>query len=403
MDRHTPVALLGTPLHGVTWHGKQAPVLVDCTPDTVVIKYGDRKFARVPSRRQFLARWSQLLEMGLILPLYELIPHTSFARFHLDIEGVYSDNSPPIIKEWLNEILTMVTASLEKYHQQKHAAFSQYAITNGCRPSKGKFKRSFHVVWYNVYFTDNHTAMRNFIHNYMWPDIGGDKCTTMGIDKAIYTRNRAFRLPYSCKNIGEDGNGLLPWDVDTWSTLRFTNNEEKNIYLERCLVAHNDVSSSAVSMATSLNTPKNTDTKNTKRKHRIQADRDSHVVTSKRVCIGIGASDPEAYGLLQKIMPRLSDARAHDREQWMRIGWIISQECGHSDAGRQLFHEFSMRASNYDAKAVNKIYDSSDGTRRLRINTIYKYLKDDDPAYFTSMNRSVVNARFRTYLGMQYM
>ena len=48
---------------------------------------------------------------------------------------------------------------------------NDFVVGSDCRASSDGYKRSFHLVWPNVFFTNNHTEMKAFIDAHIKPVI----------------------------------------------------------------------------------------------------------------------------------------------------------------------------------------------------------------------------------------
>ena len=74
----------------------------------------------------------------------------------------------------------------------------------------------------------------------LWFRIGakGPPETMPAIDTKIYTRNRAFRLTYACK----DGSThwIRPWDEVAWREIKFDSPQAREVWLEEMLVSGAD-------------------------------------------------------------------------------------------------------------------------------------------------------------------
>ena len=416
MIRPIPVVLQTlqeTPFNRLKWFRKQCHVLGEdthCTREetagTIYLKYDKYLFTSL-QRVSFIQRWALYTQNVGPARFYELIPCAQPTRLHLDIEGLYKDNIDESIKVWLLQILAYINQALVSYCGTSHESFEQYQVGNDCRRKGVQYKRSFHLIFYNVFFENNHVVMKDFIHNHLVPIIRNDTTMTAQgkcvVDTGIYTRHRAFRLCWGSK----DGKTRLrPWDVGTWQECLFTTVSDREVYLEQTLISGTQ-GRSAFLVPTRLSSTKQ------KRTHTdiwidVQSER------KKRICCKHTPASPltepgvtvrESPPLLieqeevARLLGFLSPSRAKNYETWYQIAWIVAAVYNGSTTGLEVFDTFSQGADNYSEESVRKIYLAYDGRYKLTKSTLHYWAKQDAPVAYKNWKsqrkrNDLINALF---------
>jgi hypothetical protein len=136
----------------------------------LLIKNDMTSFACHKSRDDFIREWCARPD-GDPQPIYEVIVDRP-ARLHFDVEGVYPGPvpSPAELRTWLDLVIGVVKEALEEIGVDKKDRDS-FAVASDCRASSDGYKRSFHLVWSNVFFANNHTEMKAFIDEHVTPKI----------------------------------------------------------------------------------------------------------------------------------------------------------------------------------------------------------------------------------------
>ena len=235
---------------GLNWHGKYLPAMEEfsSTRGSFIIKNDNTNFACHPSRGDFIEEWCARQDNDT-LPIYEVIVDGP-ARLHFDVEGIYP-GPPPTHDEmsaWLGLVITIVKESLIDIGVDEKDR-ERFVIGSDCRPSTDGYKRSFHLTWCNVFFSNNHTEMKSFIDVHICPKIKA-KCALQwiaqykkgpmvkfAVDFGIYTRNRPFRVIYAKKH---GKTCLVPWDRVEWKELIFDSDDKKEEWFESTLVSGAD-------------------------------------------------------------------------------------------------------------------------------------------------------------------
>ena len=185
------------------------------------------------------------------LPLYELVPECERVRLYFDLEQPYQQGEPvPTEADWFGRIWDLLKRQLASVNiHEDH--FEKVVVSNSsARTSKGGYKMSFHLTFPSIDFKDNHTHMRSFVETQILPAFRSQRVfmyvaeykkgpeVVCVVDNKVYTRNRAFRMPYASKEPGKPQ--LLPWDIKSWSPICFANDGYEEVWLEQSLLTGYD-------------------------------------------------------------------------------------------------------------------------------------------------------------------
>ena len=98
----------------------------------------------------------------------------------------------------------------------------------------------------------------------------------------------------------------------------------------------------------------------------------------------------ETLKLIQKLLPLLSESRAEDHGDWLKVGWIIHSETNGCDEGLELWLEFSARCDEkYDEEACRDLWDKMEDKRDgVSMGTLHYYAKTDSPDGYKDVMKS---------------
>ena len=98
----------------------------------------------------------------------------------------------------------------------------------------------------------------------------------------------------------------------------------------------------------------------------------------------------ETLKLIQKLLPLLSESRAEDHDDWLKVGWIIHSETNGCDEGLELWLEFSSRCDEkYDEEACRDLWDKMEDKRDgVSMGTLHYYAKTDSPDGYKDVMKS---------------
>jgi len=98
----------------------------------------------------------------------------------------------------------------------------------------------------------------------------------------------------------------------------------------------------------------------------------------------------ETLKLIQKLLPLVSESRAEDHGDWLKVGWIIHSETDGCDEGLDLWLEFSARCDEkYDEEACRDLWDKMEDKRDgVSIGTLHYYAKTDSPDGYKDIMKS---------------
>ncbi len=98
----------------------------------------------------------------------------------------------------------------------------------------------------------------------------------------------------------------------------------------------------------------------------------------------------ETLKLIQKLLPLLSESRAEDHGDWLKVGWIIHSETNGCDEGLELWLEFSSRCDEkYDEEACGDLWDKIEDKRGgVSMGTLHYYAKTDSPDGYKDVMKS---------------
>jgi len=91
----------------------------------------------------------------------------------------------------------------------------------------------------------------------------------------------------------------------------------------------------------------------------------------------------EKLNTAKKLLPMLSDFRAHDYGDWIKTGWILFNECNGCNDAMDLWLEFSSKSDKYDEQNCIDIWDKM--TKRddcASLGTLRWWAEHDNPVLY---------------------
>ena len=108
----------------------------------------------------------------------------------------------------------------------------------------------------------------------------------------------------------------------------------------------------------------------------------------------------EKVKLIQKLLPLLSESRAEDHGDWLKVGWIIHSETDGCDEGLDLWLEFSARCDEkYNEEACRDLWDKMEDKRDgVSMGTLHYYAKTDSPDEYKKIQRAGIQSEIDSCL-----
>ena len=108
----------------------------------------------------------------------------------------------------------------------------------------------------------------------------------------------------------------------------------------------------------------------------------------------------ETLKLIEKLLPLLSESRAEDHGDWLKVGWIIHSETDGCDEGLDLWLEFSARCDEkYDEDACRDLWDKMEDKRDgVSMGTLHYYAKTDSPDEYKKIQRAGIQSEIDSCL-----
>jgi len=108
----------------------------------------------------------------------------------------------------------------------------------------------------------------------------------------------------------------------------------------------------------------------------------------------------EKFKLIQKLLPLLSDSRAEDHGDWIKVGWVINHETDGSEEGLELWLEFSSRCGEkYDEDACREFWDKMEDKKGgVSMGTLHYYAKTDSPDEYKKIQRAGIQSEINSCL-----
>lgn len=110
------------------------------------------------------------------------------------------------------------------------------------------------------------------------------------------------------------------------------------------------------------------------------------------------AAVADDLAIVKKILPFLSAARADDRNNWMTVGWAIFNVSRGSDAGLDLWLDFSRRSQKFNEARCLYEWSHMEDRKRITLGTLKFFAKTDSPeayqAYLFEQSRRTMRFEF---------
>ena len=356
-------------------------------PNQVLFKYTPYKFGASEQRglvNHMLRNHTEL---------YEVIEGAS--RLYVDIEQEFPEE-PDNLKEWFDGLMAMLRKSIAEHLPIKPGTEHDYQVCNDSRPSGGKFKASFHVVWRVIVMASNSERMKQFVRQHFdkvllqQPDycysikLKNRTETRSAVDRAVYTTRRAFRMPYAVKNGKKTF--LKPWDESNWCELEFDNVDAKAKFIEEMLVCYQDDEEGVAILPDPPKVDKlEVDKQPPRKRRRVEKPPDAAEEVKE-----VKEQEPEEpvdvsqQEMARQLVSVLSRERAAGRlgvggtfEVWSQVVWCIADLFNGNKVGEMLAQVFSSRADNYDPLKTTETYNRfKKGT--WTIGSLIQWAREDD-------------------------
>jgi hypothetical protein len=374
---------------GLKWFFNQQAAWDNAGDHTFRIKLGMKEFGVYSCRGDFVQVWCA--NQGPSLRIYEVIVVGGACRLYFDVEMIDYERTPGAdeIKAWLLQILAVIAKALQAEDvDQKY--INDVLVGYDCRPKgDNDFKRSFHLIYPEIVFANNHTSMKDFVHNKVLPlakkesTLSWHKHNKNGpvgdcaLDKAVYTKNRAWRLFYSHK---EGKTAITPWDVDNWTAIEFDKPEDREDYFERTLCGDADSHDCGQFFSSQQPTLEFQPAKS----QAVDKTTDRPDLLPSNF-LGMAGGEPSRKEpankaermFATKAIEFMKSERKINYQPWRDMGFALSTVFGKDKEGLQLFDSFSQEASNYDGAAVVKVYNTASGS--IGLGSIFLWLREDAP------------------------
>ena len=372
-----PAKRLKTALN-IRWFKNQAEAFEHATAITLPIKLDMYEFGNFKDRESFVAEWCSRHRHSNH-PIYELLVDGP-CRLYFDIELEGLKPSDADLKAWLLDIIAEIATALraigvdEKY-------ISDVLVGYDCRESKGFFKRSFHLVYPEVVFENNHTHMKEFVVEEVKPRITAKKqfkwvaeqkkadVVKYAIDFLVYTRNRPWRVMFSRK---QGKTALIPWDIDHWAELLFDNDEDVEEWFDRSLCGRADTECGAY-FKQSSRTIDEVMAMPPSSAERVEPVQASPHAPRPRLEPGNAA---ERIFVEQAIL-LLAPKRRAETAPCLQAVYAIATVFGKDETGLRLADTFCSGAPNYDRTWCAQVYNGAMGL--VGLGSIITWLREDQP------------------------
>jgi hypothetical protein len=370
---------------GVAWFQKQDAAFLQATDGTMALKLGMHQFGNFPDRNDFARDWCQeFRQEGHAV--YELLLDGP-CRLYFDIEAEYDEKpTDSENKAWLADLLaTIKTALHEGAGVSDNAILDDVLVGSDCRlKSDGSgYKRSFHLVFSNIVFRNNHTAMKTFVVDCVMPRVktktqfkwisvqkNGD-VVKYAIDPLVYTKNRAWRLMYARK---KGKTAMTPWDTVAWQEITYVSDRAREDWFERSLCGQADTEDLD---GTIIETTKASATSGPPKVPGGETTIPAPAVVSPYATtpqLDPGTKAQREFAIQACVF--LATWRKIDVNAWMKAGWALATIFGKDADGLLVFHQFSQGVANYDKQHCDKIYKG--GHSRIGIGSLITWLKEDN-------------------------
>jgi hypothetical protein len=338
---------------------KQEQAMEALEPGQVLFKFGMYKFGACD--QSFLIERMATTHTDL----HEIIDGHS--RLYVDAEH-YFDVEPTAekLQEWFRGLMAVLLQSITEHLPIVRGTEHKYQVTNDSRPSDGKYKASFHIVWSHIVFQTNTGAMKTFVlryfdyklkllpnYRYVFQGKNDGLEIRSSVDPQVYTSKRSFRLTYAKKYGGQTW--LKPWNDLEWCALEL-DQQGRQDFIEKMLVCYQD--DEVVPIAD----PDEQEVARPRKRLRV-ARRDDEKEPEVKEAESLPLEDLEKARQLVAVLSRdraCGISRQADVagrfEIWSHVIWCISNLFGASVAGEMVAQSFSSRAENYDKVMTASTY-----------------------------------------------
>ncbi len=193
----------GTVTQNIKWYDKRDKMRLE-RPDVAfeVAKDipgsgGAKRFTFFASSEEFF-KWAAHLHQRCF---YEILADQQPVVLYFDVEhytkGVDSD-------DMLQQTIDAIQMQLQKEWAEVRPEDLQPVVMTASRPSLGRFKHSFHLLFRNIGFSCNHGILKEWVEKIaLLPELQGlnrKGVASSVIDTKVYSRNQVFRLVESWKS-----------------------------------------------------------------------------------------------------------------------------------------------------------------------------------------------------------
>jgi hypothetical protein len=160
-------------------------------------KSGAKRFTFFASSEEFF-KWTAHLHQRCF---YEILADQQPVVLYFDVEhyteGVDGDDK-------LQQTIDVIKTQLQKEWAEVRPEDLQPVVMTASRPSHGRFKHSFHLLFRNIGFSYNHGILQTWVKKIaLLPELQGlnkKGVAASVIDTTVYHRNQVFRLVESWKS-----------------------------------------------------------------------------------------------------------------------------------------------------------------------------------------------------------
>jgi hypothetical protein len=158
---------------------------------------GAKRFTFFASAEEFF-KWTAHLHQRCF---YEILADQQPVVLYFDVEhyteGLDGDDK-------LQQTIDVIKTQLQKEWAEVRPEDLQPVVMTASRPSHGRFKHSFHLLFRNIGFRCNHGILKKWVKKIaLLPELQGLNSKSVAssvIDTTVYSRNQVFRLVESWKS-----------------------------------------------------------------------------------------------------------------------------------------------------------------------------------------------------------
>ena len=367
-------------------------------------KIGNFKFAAVESRDRFIKYCMHIINIRGCLPaIYEVV-HGIWPRLYVDIEMEFTQRpTKECMDEKISNTLQIIKNKLVDVTQLDS---SDPRLKNVCVTTNHRFKKrecdgkrmwnlSAHVVYPDIRFEKNSTGMKHFVTNCVNPALkkkddmnwikiqkNGAEARTL-IDLRTYSNEQAFRLPFTSKT--DDKKLILkPYNLETQTSLEISDMDEcKTIsILSDCIISRADHENCVLIYDNDI-LPAPQKTFSSSSSASSSSSSSSLLGTKELHYMDIFYRN----AVSEKILPFLKRNRFADTEEWLRIGYGLSNTYGGDIDGLNVFKKYSSRERNYDEQKCEDVYKSSNCS--IKFGSFLVWLQIDAPGVAKQVKKEI--------------